>query len=370
VISAIAQKPFYFPSAELLAVLSGDWCGAFSGGKDSSAMITLIEWLRRSGWVTAKNPKLVQSDTMVEDASLQAISGELLDVLGGCGWEFAVVRPEVNERLYCQILGRGLPPIHPGIKNFRWCSRSTKKDPMQRWRDVNARGVTLTGLRWGESQQRDGKLLKAGCEAGGECGIPDADGGTYSPIINWRTCQVIDWLNGAIGREDAELMQDVFAVTRKLVEIYDVKYGQPDFDGDVRVEAVARFGCQGCPAIEESAIAPKNVVKRNGAGSPLNELYAVWHEARKPHNRIVKVKPDGRNYYGALRMDARKKLFDWVMDIQCRSGVTLIREEDEAFIRQCWQDSVYPTRYTAADELREMPDYEMPLFDECLEATP
>jgi DNA sulfur modification protein DndC len=357
------MKPFYAPIREMLTKLSQPWCAAFSGGKDSTALVTYVEWLRRSGWIDCPNPKLVQSDTGVEDIHLTAISSQMLDLLRNFGWECAVVRPEVHERLYCQILGRGLTPIHPGVRSFRWCSRSTKKDPMQRWRDENARGLTLTGLRWGESQQRDGKLIKAGCETGGECGIPDADGGTYSPIINWRTCWVIDWLNGAIRSEDAAIMQDVFAITRKLVDLYDVRYGQPNFDGEVRVEDVARFGCQGCPAIEESPNAPKRVAKRNGIDSPLNELYAVWHEARKPHNRIVKAKGDGRHYYGALRMEARKRLFDWVMDIQRRSGVTLISHEDEAFIRQCWKDEVYPTRYTPEDELRVMPDYEMPLFD-------
>lgn len=358
-------QPYYCPTAEHLTKLSAPWVCAYSGGKDSTGLVTWIEWLRRSGWLDAPTPKLVQSDTGVEDMEMSKVSDEMKELLRSYGWECVVVRPEVHERLYCQILGRGLPPIHPGIKNFRWCSRSTKKDPMTRWREIYARGMlTLTGLRWGESQQRDGKLIKAGCEAGGECGIPDPDGGTYSPIINWRTCWLIDWLNGAVSRKDAQLMRDVFAVTKKLVEIYDVRYGQPDFDGDVRVESVARFGCQGCPAIEESATAPKNVVKRNGVGSPLNELYAVWHEARKPQNRLVRITQEGRAFYGALKMESRKRLFEMVMDIQRRSGMTLITEEDEAFIRQCWVNGVYPRGYSAESESLAMPGYYAPLFDE------
>ena len=39
-----------------------------------------------------------------------------------------------------------------------------------------------------------------------------------------------------------------------------------------------------------------------------------------------------------------------IMDIQQRSGVTLITSEDEAFIRQCWADKRYPRGWSEADE--------------------
>jgi hypothetical protein len=50
------------------------------------------------------------------------------------------------------------------------------------------------------------------------------------------------------------------------------------------------------------------------------------------------------------------------MDIQQRAGVVLITPEDEAYIRQCWANEVYPRGWCAADENTEAPS-ESPLFD-------
>jgi DNA sulfur modification protein DndC len=354
------MKPFYHPTGEHLTKLSEPWCASYSGGKDSTSLVTWIEWMRREGWITVERPQLVQSDTGVEEANLQAISADMMALLRESGWECAIVNPLVNEKLYNRILGIGNTPIHPGIRSMRWCTRSTKIDPMERWRAENSSGYTLTGLRMGESTMRDGKLKKVGCSAGGECGIPETSERTYSPILNWKTCQVIDWLEGNAGREVRRKMKDVFAITRRLVEIYDVKVDANVFDGfDPTVEA-ARFGCIGCPAIQVERNAPISTVRRNGEGSPLNELYDVWFEARRARNRLWGKRC--KNQFGPVKMEVRKHLFDRVMDIQRRAGVVLITPEDEAFIRQCWENQVYPRGWGPEDELTEHPS-ESPLYD-------
>ena len=218
-------------------------------------------------------------------------------------------------------------------------------------------GIFVTGLRLGESKMRDGKIKRAGCSAGGECGIPDASDSTYSPLLQWKTCNVIDWLNGWI-RSNVP-MDDIWEITRRLVAIYGVKLGPQGFDWHEQEISATRFGCIGCPAIEESATAPRAVVHQNGEGSPLNELYAVWHRARRPESRIYGTRIHG---FGPLKMSARKELFSLVMDIQRRAGVTLITEEDEAFIRQCWADKVYPQGWSEEDEAT-VPPSDMPLME-------
>jgi 3'-phosphoadenosine 5'-phosphosulfate sulfotransferase (PAPS reductase)/FAD synthetase len=353
------MKSFYEPTAEHLTRLSEPWCASYSRGKDSSSLVSWVEWLRRAGWITVDKPRLVNSDTMVDDLLLEAIGDEFMGVLEKSGWECAVVRPEVHERLYCQILGRGLPPVHPAQRQMRWCTRSTKIDPMRRY-DINS--IMLTGLRIGESAMRDGKLRKVGigCHAGGECGVPNPDATTYSPIVEWTSCHVIDWLSGHVDRKVHKAMKDVFSVTVKLVEAYDVQRTTVQtLFGETEEIEVGRFGCQGCPAIGIKA--PKRVVRRNGEGSPLNELYDLWEFARRPENRLMKIKKKtGLLQPGPLKMATRKVLFERVMDIQRRAGVVLVRPEDEAFIRQCWEDRVYPRGSCEADELTPMPA--LPLF--------
>ena len=157
------MKSFYEPTAEHLDKLQGPWCASFSGGKDSTSLVTWVEWMRRSGWIKVDRPQLVQSDTGVEYELLQQISHELMDVLTASGWQCVVVKPLIHEKLYNRILGIGNTPIHPGIRSMRWCTRSTKIGPMDRWRKDNSSGLTLTGLRLGESKMRDGKIKKKGC---------------------------------------------------------------------------------------------------------------------------------------------------------------------------------------------------------------
>lgn len=339
---------FYDPTKEHLTRLDGRWCCSYSGGKDSTSLVTWIEYLRRSGWLTVCKPQLVQSDTKVEHLILNGISQDMMALLERHGWECAVVEPKIHEKLYNRILGIGNTPVHPGVRTMRWCTRATKINPMERWRKELSSGLTLTGLRWGESKMRDGKLIKSGCQAGGECGIPEPSNRTYSPIIDWTTCQVVDWLIGMVGSKVRKVMTDVLQITKRLVEVYEVTVGQNNLFSDEAEISAARFGCIGCPAISSEREAPKATIRRNGQGSPLNEIYDVWFEARRRNNRLINSDSiDGR---GPIKMAVRKLLFARVMDIQRRAGVVLITPEDEAFIRQCWANKVYPRGWSEADE--------------------
>ena len=353
------SRNFYDPTPEHIAKLNGAWCGSYSGGKDSTTLVTWIEWLRRTGQIKVDNPQLVQSNTRVEDPALNALSREMMALLRKSGWECAVVEPPINQRLYNRILGIGVTPVHPGGRKMRWCTRSTKIDPMDRWRKQNSSGLTLTGVRYGESTMRDSKLKRPGCGAGGECGLPDVSATTYGPIIEWSLCKVVDWLNGHVDREVVDVMADVFILTRQLVDIYDVVVKHGGFEWNDPEVKSARYGCIGCPAIASESTPPRSVIARNGKDSPLNEIYDVWYEARRRDNRLVRIGKDGR---GPIKMAVRKVLFERIMDIQRRSGVMLVAPEDEAFIRDCWERKVYPRGWSEADELTEPPST-TPLFD-------
>lgn len=357
---------FYMPTLEQLKRLSGPWSCAYSGGKDSTSLVTWIEWLRRSGHLRVPRPQLVRSDTGVEDPKLFEVIAEMESLLRQGGWECACVVPKVKDKLFVMIFGRGVTPIHPGVRRMRWCTRSTKIDPMDQWRADNATGLCLTGVRLGESEIRDGKIKKSFCAAGGECGLPEVNERTYSPILRWTTCQVIDWLNGNVDRAVRDLMRDVLAVTAKLAAVYGFRIGQPTFAefGEPEIKA-ARFGCIGCPAIQAKRNAPQSMVSRHGADSPLCELYNVWFEARLRANRCFRIRIwNGRPTagYGPIKMNVRKRLFERVLDIQARAGVILVTPEDEVFIRRCWADMVYPNGWGPEDELT-IPPSDSPLFD-------
>jgi DNA sulfur modification protein DndC len=344
----------FCPSKETLEVLSTRrWVCSYSGGKDSTTLVTWVEWLRRVGLVRCDTPALVMSDTTVEYPFLRGIADRLMARLTASGWACEVVSPPVNQRLYCRIFGVGVTPVPPGNRRtMRWCTRATKIDPMRRHsRTLAGDVVQLSGVRWGESETRDGKLSAGGCAAGGECGLPDPGEGVYGPIITWKTCKVIEWLSGEAGEEINAVIPDLLPMTRELVGVYEVKQEPKGlFDVPPKVTAL-RFGCIGCPAISNERVTSSREAKRHPAWSHLRRIYGIWDALYNYRNRCLRIKDGGRCARGPLRMEARKRYFAELLDIQAQSGVTLVTAEDIAFVHDCWARKVYPRGWSEADEL-------------------
>lgn len=376
---SLSQLPVRFcPSKETLSVLnSRTWICSYSGGKDSTAVVTWIEWLRRIGMVKVETPRLVMSDTEVEYPFLSLIASDLMSELKKTGWKCEIVRPKINEKLYNRIFGIGNTPVHPGgRKRMRWCTRATKIDPMRRFsKTVGDNVVMLSGVRWGESETRDGKLKTSGCSAGGECGLPDPGEGVYGPIITWRTCKVIEWLSGdSDGAADSIL--DLLPIMRKLIDVYEVVIDDsPTIEpAPPRVVSAMRFGCVGCPAISNERVTKSKQAQKHPQWSHLRRIYGIWDRLYANANRCFRIRAEvskvgdkGSKWsnaigYGPLKMAARQQYFVELLDIQRDSGVTLVTAEDEAFIRDCWRRGVYPRGWSEKDELVE-PPYEPTLWD-------
>ena len=115
------------------------WAFAWSGGKDSSLLLTLAIWLILSGRVRApKSLTVLYADTRLELLPLwlsaQTIREELdekapeLAALG-CSLDVRTVVAPMDKRFLVYILGRGVPP--PNNATLRWCTRQIKVDPMR-----------------------------------------------------------------------------------------------------------------------------------------------------------------------------------------------------------------------------------------------
>lgn len=361
----------FCPSKETLQVLNDRrWICTFSGGKDSTSLVTWIEWLRRAGIVTAKTPRLVMSDTTVEYPFLQSTAHATIAALTTSGWQCEIVTPRISDRLYNRIFGIGNTPVHPGGRKMRWCTRATKIDPMKRFsRTISDDIVQLSGVRWGESDSRDAKLSIGGCQAGGECGLPEPGEGVYGPIIAWKTCKVIEWLDGEAGSEVNALIPDFLPIMKRLVGVYEVKRGQPGAWGTPPKISAMRFGCIGCPAITKEKITNSKEGRRHPEWVHLKRIHQIWFELYRRRNRCVKIRgseigpnqtaaPNGLAAvgFGPIKMAARKRYFAELMQVQKDSGVILIKPEDEAFIRDCWDRKVYPRGWSETDELTEEPE--------------
>ena len=99
------------------------WVFAWSGGKDSTATLTVALWLIAQGRV--RRPRkltVLYADTRQELPPLYASAVGVMDRMREQGIDVRVCRAPMDRRFLVYILGRGVPP--PNNNTLRWCTGS------------------------------------------------------------------------------------------------------------------------------------------------------------------------------------------------------------------------------------------------------
>ena len=366
------------------------WCIAYSGGKDSSATVTVVVHLIETGQVPPPKSLIVlYSDTRQEIPPLHIGALATIAALRGRGVDARVIQPALDERYFVYMFGRGVPP--PNNNTLRWCTAQLKIEPMddELWRisyTMNegrlilavlalAAGLwriallllgslekflLLTGVRVGESAARDQRIAVSCGRNGAECGQgwlqeqpPAAASDVLAPLLHWRVCHIWDWLTFHAPA--------IVASTALVAEVYG---------GDEALERNARTGCIGCPLAEEDTALDYVISLPDWAYlAPLKRLRPLYRELRLFKWRLQK---DGeRNKNGAfsanpsrkgpLTMDARRMGLRTVIGVQReinraarrlgRPRISLINGEEFRRIRQLIAANTWPQRWTG-DEPR------------------
>ena len=347
------------------------WAVAWSGGKDSTATLTLLINLIEEGRIARpKTMSVFYADTRQELTPLQISAEQIMAQLATRDWiTVEVVRAELDKRFLVYILGRGVPP--PNNNTFRWCTRQIKVDPMtaaveRRIAEIDGSVLMITGVRQGESAVRDRRIEMSCSKDGAECGqgwyqqvLPQAKGvrgriATLAPILHWRVCLVWDWLKVFAPRSRGQW------ATAMLADAYG---------GEEAEEINARTGCMGCPlASRDAALEAVIAMPAWSHLAPLMGLKPIYRALRLPRNRLKKTGLDangniagGKNKQrmGPLTFEARLWALDSILDIQrrCneeaarlgRPGIDILNPEEEARIRQLIEAKTWPNGW-AGDE--------------------
>lgn len=338
------------------------WCIAYSGGKDSTAAVTVVLHLIETGQVPRPASLVVlYSDTRQEIPPLHLAAMQTLAALRERGIDARVVLPALDDRYFVYMLGRGVPP--PNNNTMRWCTPQLKVEPMtnalRALRDQHGeKFLMLTGVRVGESAARDQRIALSCGKNNSECGqgwfqetTPAAVADTLAPLLHWRVCHVWDWLSFHAPA--------IIPSAALVAEVYG---------GDEAQELNARTGCIGCPLAEKDA-ALDYVIGLPGWGylAPLKRLKPLYRELREFRHRKQK---DGErnkggelsknpNRKGPLRLAAREWALGVVLGIQAeinagadRLGqpyIDLINAEEEARIRELITLRTYPNKWSDDD---------------------
>jgi hypothetical protein len=147
---------------------------AWSGGKDSTATLTLLIHLIDAGELPQPERAVRLLCRHAAGAAADPGAAELIMAkLRERNWiEVIVVRAPIDKRFMVYILGRGVPP--PNNNTLRWCTRQIKVEPMAAAleaaiAELPGTALMITGVREGESAVRDGGSHVCSKD-GAECG--------------------------------------------------------------------------------------------------------------------------------------------------------------------------------------------------------
>ena len=338
------------------------WAIAYSGGKDSSALLKAVRYLITRDLIPPPaSLTVLYSDTRQEIPPLAFAAMQTLADLRAVGVDARVVLPKLDNRYFVYMLGRGVPP--PNNNTLRWCTPRLKVEPMhaalKALRDERGeKFLMLTGVRVGESAARDQRIALSCGKNGAECGqgwfqetTPAAVADTLAPILHWRVCHVWDWLTF--------LEPDVLPTTRLVAEVYG---------GSEAQELNARTGCIGCPLAEQDTALDYVIgLPQWSYLAPLKRLKPLYRELREFRHRKQKDgerNKDGRysshpSRKGPLTLAARSWALGVVLGIQAeintaaatldRPPIDLINAEEEARIRELIALRTYPQKWSDDD---------------------
>ena len=342
------------------------WCIAWSWGKDSSTVVTLIAWAIKSGKI--KRPEtltVMAADTRLELTPLWLAAQEIIEELKEFGIEVRTAMADLPDRFLPYMLGRGVPPP---TNTFRWCTPKIKILPMQNALEklVGEKGekvLMITGVRQGESAVRDKKISVSCSKDGAECGqgwyqltLPHHLCDTLAPIVHWRVCHVWEWL-----KHWAPLPEYGDFSTALIADAYG---------GDEAEEINARTGCIGCNLTQKDK-ALDTIVKmpKYYYLTPLKRFKPLLKKLRLGTYRLRKtgLEPGAKNRQrmGPLTFAARKMAFDEILAIQTevnaraeiegKPKIDILNIEEQEFIKKCWDENLWPNGWEGDEPLGDVP---------------
>ncbi len=291
------------------------WIVTYSGGKDSTALVVLSLYMKTIHPDIELN--ITYSDTLMEIPQMSNVAYSFLKAIEKrYPAQVRIVYPEIEDTYWVRMIGRGYPPPGP---RFRWCTPKIKIKPSRKLHEDN--GLFITGLRMGESQQRDIRL-KSSCLNGGanECGsdvwVNQKGIDVAAPIIHWTAEEV--WyflmLPGRKALPETQLVVDLYGNT------------------------AMRFGCWMCTVVMKDktmmALAKSGDVK---VQKLLEFREWIVEESRKPENRYFRK--DGKK--GRLNIEFRRSILHKLLSLQYELNLMLITKQEIRSIERLLTSGAY-----------------------------
>ncbi|MBD2700118.1 phosphoadenosine phosphosulfate reductase family protein [Spirosoma sp. BT702] len=309
------------------------WAMAWSGGKDSTTVLTVVLQLLAAGLIAPPESLTVcYADTRMEIVPLWLSAQAIIKKLRSLGINVVVAVAPMDKRFLVYMLGRGVPPPS---NTFRWCTGHIKVEPMEAallsiFQKTGEKILTITGVRQGESAVRDGRISQSCSKDGAECGqgwyqtgLKNDITSTLAPIIHWRLCLVWDWLKVYAPSKRTDLFDEYPGLSGGG---WDTSILADAYGGEDAEEINARTGCMGCPlASKDLALTAVCKMPKWSYLAPLLNLKPLYREMKMAKYRLRKPggekRKDGtlsknQQRMGPLTIEARRHFFLQLTRIQ------------------------------------------------------
>lgn len=272
------------------------WIIGFSGGKDSTTILSLVysALLTLSPEARNKHIYVVSSDTLVETPVVVDMINKVLEVINKQGQKENLpisahpVYPKMDQTFWVNLLGRGYPAPQ---QSFRWCTERMKIDPVSNFiTDKVAQFgevIVVLGSRSQESASRAQVIANhtiKGSLLSRHSSLPNAY--TYMPIKEWSADEVWLYLMGAPcpWGGDHQGLFDLYKGSNQGECPMVIDKSTPSCGN-------SRFGCWTCTVVTEDRALHGLIESGMKWMKPLLEFRNKIHKSTNPE-----LKAEYRNY--------------------------------------------------------------------------
>lgn len=357
------------------------WIIGFSGGKDSTVLLTLtwlaLTELKDEGIKLKRNIYVVCNDTMVENPVIEEYVVKVLDKIKRAAKEqqlpisVATTTPELEDSFWCCVIGKGYPVPN---NSFRFCTEKMKIKPTSKFitDQVAADGeaIVLVGTRLSESQQRERSIKRHEIKGHRLSKHPlNPNTFTYAPIKELMLEEVwwiINTIPSPWGFDNQILFQIYLDASADDYECPTVVT-----DDSHRSCGQSRFGCWICTVVKEDKSMTSLI--KNGIAwmkplldfrdSLVNNRNVSEYRCETRRNGQRAVDETGHNM-GNYTMEYRIQLLRELLTVQKdtqdhRASIDLITNQELIAIQVIWyRDGNFST--TVNDIYNEVYGYNLP----------
>jgi DNA sulfur modification protein DndC len=337
------------------------WIIGFSGGKDSTVLLTLV-WiaLRRirenvnTPFQLKRPVHVVCNDTMVENPIIAAyVEGVLAQIETAARNQDLPIfvkktTPKLDESFFLNVIGKGYPVPN---NTFRWCTDKLKIKPTSSFLheqiDEKGEAIVLLGTRYEESKSRE-RSMKKHEQKGNRLSKHATDINTYvyAPIKElmlgevWYVINAVDspwdYDNSILSKIYSDASADDYECPTVVTDKEHKSCGQ------------SRFGCWTCTVVSEDKSMKALVDKGQEWMEPLMKYRNALVKGRnlsenrsgKRRNGLEAITDDGHKqgaYADTYRAKLLRELLTIQRDIQKeKPEITLITNQELIAIQVTW----------------------------------